>query len=103
MSDLKIKTQKIIKVGNSFAVTLDRKFLDRCRLQEGSDLIANYDEDTASVTFATPTTYAASQGRPLQVAEQKAVYNTKITPELEAWTENFLKENAEAMKALANL
>jgi antitoxin component of MazEF toxin-antitoxin module len=103
MADLKIKTQKIIKVGNSLAVTLDRKFLDRCRLQEGSDLIAKYDEDTASVTFATPDTYAASQGRPLQVAEQKAVYKTKFDPEFLAWVENFLQEDKEALDKLANL
>ncbi len=103
MADLKIKNQKIIKVGNSFAVTLDRKFLDRCQLQEGSDLIAKYDEDTASVTFATPNTYAASQGRPLQVAEKKAVYTTKFDPEFLAWVENFLEEDKEALEKLANL
>jgi hypothetical protein len=103
MSDLKIKNQKIIKIGNSLAITLDSKFLDRTQMQEGSELIAKYDEDTASVTFAKPSTYAASQGRPLMVAEKKAVYSTKITPELQKWTEEFLKENEEAMRALANL
>jgi antitoxin component of MazEF toxin-antitoxin module len=103
MSVLKIKNQKIIKVGNSYAVTLDKEFVDRCQMQDGSELIAKYDEDTASVTFATPATYAASQGRPLQLAEKKAVYSTKINPELEAWTKKFLEENAEALKELANL
>ncbi len=103
MSDLKIKNQKIIKVGNSFAVTLDKAFLDRAQMRDGSDLIAKYDEDTASVTFARPDLYAASQGRPLQLGERKAVYMTKITPELEKWTTTFLKENAEALKKLANL
>jgi len=103
MADLKIKNQKIIKVGNSYAVTLDREFVDRSQLQDGSDLIAKYDEDTSSVTFATPDTYAASQGRPLQLAEKKAVYSTKLTPELTKWTENFLKENAQSLKELANL
>jgi hypothetical protein len=103
MADLKIKNQKIIKVGNSYAVTLDKKFIDRTQMQEGSDLIAKYDEDTSSVTFASPGTYAASQARPLLVAEKKAIYTTKVSPELEKWTEEFLKENKEAMEALANL
>src|SRR5688572_20171559 len=103
MSDLKIKTQKIIKVGNSYAVTLDKEFIDRTQQKEGSPLIAKYDEDTSSVTFSKPATYAASQQRPLMVAEQKAVYMTKITPDLQKWTEDFIKENAEALEELANL
>lgn len=103
MSDIKIKNQKIIKVGNSYAVTLDKEFVDRCQMKDGSDLIAKYDEDTASVTFATPDTYAASQGRPLQLAEKKAVYTTKVNSELEEWTDKFLKENAQALEELANL
>lgn len=103
MSDFKIKNQKIIKVGNSYAVTLDRQFLDRTRMEEGSDLIAKYDEDTASVTFAKPATYAASQGRPLMVAEKKAVYSSKLDPEFLAWVDKFLEEDKEALEKLANL
>lgn len=103
MADLKIKNQKILKVGNSYAVTLDREFVDRAQLKEGSDLIAKYDEDTASVTFAPPTKYAASQGRPLMVAEKKAVYRTKVDHEFEAWVEKTLEEDKEALEKLANL
>ncbi len=103
MSDLKIKNQKIIKVGNSYAVTLDKQFLDRTQMKEGSDLIAKYDEDTASVTFASPDTYAASQDRPLQVAERKAVYSTKMDPEFLAWVDKTLEEDKEALEKLANL
>ncbi len=103
MADLKIKNQKIIKVGNSYAVTLDKEFIDRTQMSEGSPLIAKYDEDTASVTFATPQTYAASQGRPLQVAEKKAVYNAKLDPEFVAWVDKMLEEDKEALEKLANL
>ncbi|MDQ3008012.1 MAG: AbrB/MazE/SpoVT family DNA-binding domain-containing protein [bacterium] len=103
MADIKIKNQKIIKVGNSYAVTLDKEFIDRTQMAAGSQLIAKYDEDTASVQFAAPATYAAAQGKPLQLAEKKAVYASKVTPELEKWTENFLKENQEALEKLANL
>lgn len=103
MSDLKIKNQKIIKVGNSYAVTLDRSFIDRTQMKDGSELIAKYDEETASVTFASPTTYAASQGRPLQVAEKKAVYMTKIDSTFAAWVDKTLEEDKEALKELANL
>jgi hypothetical protein len=103
MAEVKIKNQKIIRVGNSYAVTLDKKFVDRSQFNEGDPLIAKYDEDTKSVTFAAPGTYAASQGGHIGVAEKKAVYKTKVTSELENWTEEFLKENAEALKELANL
>jgi hypothetical protein len=103
MAEIRIKNQKIIKVGNSYAITIDKTFADRCRLQEGSELIAKYDEDTSSVTFATPDKYAASQPKPLGVAEKTAVYSSKIDPELRKWTEDFLKENEDALKELANL
>mgnify|MGYP000526255761 CR=1 FL=1 len=103
MSDLKIKNQKIIKVGNSYAVTLDRTFLDRTQMQDGSELIAKYDEDTASVTFAKPSTYAASQDQPLQLAEKKAVYNSRIDPELVKWVDQMLVDDKEALEELANL
>jgi hypothetical protein len=103
MADIKIKNQKIIKVGNSYAITIDRTFADRCRLAEGSELIAKYDEDTSSVTFATPDTYAASQARPLGVAEKKAVYASKIDPELVEWVDRMLEEDKEALEELANL
>jgi hypothetical protein len=103
MADLKIKNQKLIKVGNSYAVTLDKEFVDRCQLGEGSDLISKYDEDTASVTFAKPETYAASQGRPLKVEEQKAIYMTKLDPKFLAWVDKTLEEDKEALDKLANL
>ena len=104
MSEYKIKNQKIIKVGNSYAVTLDKEFVDRTQMKDGSDLIAKYDEDTASVTFATPLSYAASQGgRPLMLGERTAIYATKVDAELKEWTDQFLEENAEALKELANL
>src|SRR5690606_35234765 len=103
MADVRIKNQKIIKIGNSLAVTLDKEFIDRARLGVGSELIARYDEDTSSVSFATPDTYAASQGRPLQTAEKKAVYSSKIDPELVAWVDQMLEEDKEAVKELANL
>lgn len=103
MSDIKIKNQKIIKVGNSYAVTLDKEFVDRCQMKDGSELIAKYDEDTASVTFATPDTYAASQGRPLQLAEKKAVYTTKIDKDFIEWVDKTLEEDKEALRELANV
>ena len=103
MTDLKIKNQKIIKVGNSYAVTLDKEFVDRTQMGVGSDLIAKYDEDTSSVTFATPNSYSASQGRPLQLAEKKAIYSTKIDPEFVDWVNKTLEEDKVALKELANL
>lgn len=104
MTDLKIKNQKIIKVGNSYAVTLDKEFVDRTQMKEGSELIANYDEDTASVSFAKPVTYAAAQGgRKLYVAEKKAVYASKLDTEFLDWVDKTLVEDKEALKELANL
>ena len=104
MSQIKLKTQKIIKVGNSYAVTLDKEFLDQNSLHDGGILIAQYDASSAHVSFTTPDHLAAQNihGR-LSHEEKKAVLASKITPELEEWTENFLKENKEALEELANL
>ncbi len=103
MSQKRIKNQKIIKVGNSFAITLDKSFFDRNQLKEGDPIIARYDDDNGTVTFAPPQKYKASSiTGALTLAEKKAVYKTKIDPELKKWTDDFLEANAEAMKELAN-
>jgi hypothetical protein len=104
MSEPKIKTQKLIKIGNSLGLTLNSKFLDRARLEEGSEVIVRYDEENDSITIAPPTTYAGTKDfGVLSVAEKKAVYSTRVTPEFQEWVENMLKEDKEALEKLANL
>jgi len=104
MSDIKIKNQKIIKVGNSYAVTLDKEFVDRSVLRVGESLIAHYDAFGSQVSFTKPDSLAGQKknGR-LNYAEKTAVMASKVTPEFQKWVENTLKEDKEALEELANL
>lgn len=98
------KTQKIIKVGNSYALTLDKKFVDRTHLKIGEPMVAQYSATSSAMSFARPEDLAKiKDSGKLSQADKRAVLNSKITPELRNWTDNFLKENAQAMKELANL
>lgn len=100
----KTKTQKIIKVGNSYALTLDKKFVDKNRLKIGEPMVAQYSATSSAMSFSRPEDLAKTkpQGK-LTKEEKRTVLNSQITPELREWTDNFLKENAEAMQELANL
>lgn len=116
------KQQKVIKVGNSYAVTLDKRFVAHHQLQSGDPIIASYsptlvalavpvdrdlklrDAATSSYTAggATTTTTVAT-GRKASKAEQRAVIHSKITPEFGAWVEKTLVEDKEALEELARL
>ncbi len=100
----KLKYQKIIKVGNSLAVTLDRDFVTQTGVKHGDEVAVNYQADQKVVSYAPVEPSGA-----MEVAESMEKYNAKakvaavVTPELEEWTENFIEENKQALKKLANL
>jgi antitoxin component of MazEF toxin-antitoxin module len=94
-----IKTQKVIKVGNSLAVTLDKKFVQLANIEPGQPLAVVYTPEKGLLSMA-------KSEKALMVKDQseKAAYVTgKITPELKEWTDTFLLENEEAMKKLKDL
>lgn len=104
-----VQTQKIIKVGNSYAVTLDSKFVETHHIEAGDPIVASY--APTHVAFAVPNEHPMmlrDQGKTeynpkLSDAEKRAVVHSKITPEFVAWVDNMLKEDKEALKELANL
>jgi hypothetical protein len=96
-----IQIQKVIKVGNSLAVTLDIKFIQKAGIVAGQEMAVVYKAEKGIMSLAKSSMGVSDTGI---VAEEKAAYMTgKITPELEEWTKKFLIENQESMKKLANL
>jgi antitoxin component of MazEF toxin-antitoxin module len=96
-----IKYQKVIKVGNSLAVTLDQVFLQQTGIQVGDTLAAAYKPENK--LFSMSQAKNGVLGKVASENETSALISGKITPELEDWTENFLRENNEALKALKDL
>lgn len=100
----KLKYQKIIKVGNSLAVTLDRDFVTQTGVKQGDQVAVNYQADQKVVSYSP----VADNGV-VKVSEKSKTYEAKakvasaITPELEKWTKNFIQKNKEALTTLANL
>ncbi len=96
-----IKYQKVIKVGNSLAVTLDQGFIAQAGIIAGDTLAASYKPEVK--LFSMTQSKNNLNRKSSSVNEAKSVVSSKITPELEAWTENFLHENKIALEALKDL
>ena len=104
MFDIMLKTQKIIKVGNSCAVSLDKGFVRQAGLEPGVEVTISYDPQTQVVALAAPKAYARAQKNgQLRLIKKRAYVSSKVTLELKVWTDKFLKENAQALDELANL
>ena len=80
-------TQKIIKVGNSFAVTIPKSFVNEAGFKSGDEVIVESDKDL-KLMVVKPA------GSPIQ---------TKTTPEFKAWLDDFNKKNKKALQELAKL
>jgi len=96
-----IKYQKVIKVGNSLAVTLDQAFVQQTNMKVGDRLAATYRPDMKLFSMADMKSGVSDKAKAQN--ESRAIVSGKITPELEQWTDNFLKENKEALEALKDL
>ena len=97
-----IKRQKLIKVGNSWAVTLDKDFVNQSGIGVVREIAAVYNTDKGVVSLAKSGSSKTLDTERVD-SEKQAVMHGKITPELKEWTENFIKENEEALKKLASL
>lgn len=104
------KTQKVIKVGNSYAVTLDKRFVDENQLEAGQQIIGSYSQ--SHVAYAAPVQSQAlkledrgkeSYSANLTKTEQKAVMHSKVTPEFTQWVDKTLDADKEILERLANL
>jgi len=80
-----MKIQKIIKVGNSLAVTLPASFLRDSNLKKGDELVV----ETAPV-YQT-----------MVIRSKKMANNSKLSPEFFDWLDKFTKKNYDLLKELA--
>lgn len=103
------KTQKVIRVGNSYAVTLDSKFVNENELKSGDRVVGSYNK--THVAYAIPKSQPltlrdsgdSKQSRKLTKTQKKAVLYSKITPEFSQWVDKTLDEDKEILEKLANL
>lgn len=103
MSNTKMKHQKLIKVGNSYAVTIDAEFIKRNSLKVGESMVATYRTDTPGVSFVPSEQQHAVSQEALNDTFRKSALASSITPEFQKWVKDFYEENEEAMEKLANL
>jgi len=79
--------QKIIKVGNSAAVTLPAAFVREGNLRVGSEVLV---EPNTQYNYVT-------------IKPANSSYKTAITPEFKDWLDKFTKKNNQLLKKLAKL
>ncbi len=86
-------TQKIIKVGNSLAVTLPAEDVRRLQLRPGLEIGVKYDEE--EVIFRVDL-------KPKKGNLRGKVAKTHVSPKFEAWANKFINENIDLFKELAH-
>ena len=77
--------QKIIKVGNSAAVTLPASFVKEGGLSIGSEVLVEPNTKYNVIT----------------IKPANSTYKTTITPEFKDWLDKFTKKNSQLLKKLA--
>lgn len=80
-----MKTQKIIKVGNSLAVTLPASFVKEGKLKVGDEMVV----ETAAV-------YQTALIKPKKMEKK-----ISLSPEFFDWVNDFTKKNYSLLKELA--
>ena len=96
-----IKRQKLIKVGNSYAVTLDRKFVEVLQDSQQTDVAVVYDLDNKTAGLALHD--GAFSNQAYKTSVKKAAVTSAVTDEFQNWVARSLKHDEEAMKKLKDL
>jgi putative addiction module antidote len=81
-----MRKQKIIKVGNSLAVTLPAEFVKEANIQAGEEFVVECNPSHKTVYMTQP----------------KAKHNPKLTPEFYDWLDEISTKYKDAIKELAN-
>jgi antitoxin component of MazEF toxin-antitoxin module len=82
-----MKTKKIIKVGNSLAITLPASFVREGNLKIGDELMVE-----------TSPIYQTMIIKPKKMANK-----ARLSPEFFEWLEEFTKENYQTLQQLAKI
>lgn len=77
--------QKVIKVGNSAAVTLPKDILKVSKLSTGDEVHVQVDDATGAIIVS-------AKDNPFK----------GMSPDIANWTKNFVNKNREALEELAN-
>lgn len=103
MADVRIKTQKILKVGNSVALTIDPHFLSEAGVSVGDTVHIRYADDGSFMTILPEKKVSKDIQKRFKKAEKAAVLESKVTLEFREWVEKSLNEDEESLRKLANL
>lgn len=91
--------RNLTKVGNSYAIILDREFIKNIL---NGQLQANLTVDLVNQEAKIhPTTNITKKVE--DTLQTSKSLSARISPELQEWTQQFLDENKDALKELANL
>lgn len=103
----KIKTQKLLKVGNSYAISLDSEFVKQTRLDKNAQVTVVYDAEKKQagihVSDASAIQYSVESPKKLTEKQRRNYLSSEITPEFQQWVKRTLEEDKKAMEELANL
>lgn len=78
--------QKVIKVGNSAAITLPKNVMKDADIKTGDKVNVELNEATGAIVISTAD-------RPV----------TNLSPDIAQWTKNFIDKNKEALEELARI
>lgn len=102
-----IKKQKIIRVGNSYAITIDREYLEKFSIKAGDTVSVTYYSGVPLIKLEPPENYSnkysSEKHADIVKEEQLAYISSEITPEFKQWVEKTLEEDKEAMKELSHI
>lgn len=102
--DIVSKTKNFIKVGNSFAVIVDRSFVDRYFDGGKAPITMDLDVEQRKVSFSPAQNATGStQNKKLTKTQKTAVLESKLSKEFRDWVEKSLDEDEQALKELAHL
>lgn len=80
-----MERKKILKVGDSAAITLPSKFLREVRWKPGQEVLVETDSRTETIV----------------VRSAKRAGHARISPEFASWVEEFIEEHQPLLKELA--
>ena len=101
----KTTSQKIIKVGNSYAITLNKEFVEKTKLHKQSQVSVRYDQHApqAICILRDSSEFLYDTSKKLSKEEKAHYLASEITPEFQTWVQQTLEEDKESMRTLANI
>ncbi|HEX7017357.1 MAG TPA: AbrB/MazE/SpoVT family DNA-binding domain-containing protein [Patescibacteria group bacterium] len=87
------KNQKVIKVGNSYAITLDKEFVDKTGIEPGDNIETIYDPQSKKAALVVRDKGSASY----------SLTTNKISEEFKKWVDESLEEDKEMLEILSKI